>query len=323
MRGSDLEIEFRSQARCPLDGAAGDHVDRLGRDRFEFGPFRVRPTTDGQPIKLLRCRACGIVFKDRLPEPEGLSDLFRRSVADTWVDHGYGYERERGLVERFATGPRPAILDVGSSSGAMLRAMSPLGGRRSALDVQRNPSCRRWVTDEYVEGFLEGRFDWSGRPYDFVLAFDILEHLYDPRAAFSNLARFLREGGHVLLQTGDAEFPRREGASYGTWYYVNLLEHHLVWSERALGSAANAAGLDVVFLERAEHKDFHYLPAWKRAAGRAVGALRNVPGGARLGSTALGRDIRLLPVPGRHDHITAVLRKRSDESASAVHRQPA
>jgi hypothetical protein len=87
-----------------------------------------------------------------------------------------------------------------------------------------------------------------------VTLFDVLEQLYTPTQAVANFAAFLRPGGLLLIEAGDVEsaWPRRFGPQ--VWWYANLFEHHVFWSELAVRNLFPAADFEVVSVTRKRHK---------------------------------------------------------------------
>jgi SAM-dependent methyltransferase len=168
------------------------------------------------------------------------------------------------LLRRLMGGARFDLLDVGAASGGLLGVCEHHGiaGRRSALDVIRYPGIERHLSGEFIEGFLDDSLPgWSGEPYDVVTLFDVLEHLYDPVAAFENLRLLLRPNGLVFIETGNAAsfWPQRIGIAH--WWYVRLLEHHLFWSRAPLERIAAAHGFRLVYWRAVRHKSRrHWLP---------------------------------------------------------------
>lgn len=308
--GELLRIRYRRQDVCPLCGSDGQEVGSLGGDHYEFGTLRIAYPPEGSPV-LARCPACALVFKQSVPQPDDLSRVFEQAAASVWQSHGYRYPNERrAILAALPPGRSIDVLDVGSSDGGMLRAFDGLGGRRSGLDVVPNPRCQEAIRGEYILGMLDGPLAWSGQPYDAVLAFDVLEHVYDARAALEHLAAFVRPGGVLLAQTGDAASVGGDSNALRKWRYLRLLEHHVAWSAQSLMRAARDAGFDVERMDRTQNKEFSYMPSWKRGALHAIKTATRFPGGTPLARLALGRDPELLADPRALDHVTTLLRKR-------------
>jgi 2-polyprenyl-3-methyl-5-hydroxy-6-metoxy-1,4-benzoquinol methylase len=262
-------------------------------------------------IKIQQCSICDLRFKEFVPLETDLAQVLGEEGTDVWSAPNTTFVNERDLVEsHFPAGNDLDILDIGSGDGAMLRSLNRWGGRRSGLDIVTNPVCRDEIHGEYLLGLLEDDIAWSGRPYDVVLAFDILEHLFRPAAAWENIARYVKPHGLLIIETGDANFPAANGArGYAEWWYANLFEHHVFWNQAALERAAHASGFELISHVRRPHKGRAYLSAARRIAIGALRACARVRGAADMLRRPLGRDIRLLGDPSARDHILAVFRR--------------
>lgn len=298
-------MRYLRRPDCPACGGSGDAAGDLEGGAYRFGRVEVAHPEDG--VRLLRCRDCTLVWKEAMVAPADLAALLATEAAEVWRTHGYTYPTEIATARRYLDRSDSVdVLDVGSGDGGMLRAWGATPGRRSALDVVRIPACLASVRGEFIDGFIEDDLRWSGVPYDVVSVFDVLEHLYDPRLAFANLAQLTRPGGIVFAQTGDAATARR----LGSWWYANLFEHHVLWTREALARAADAAGFDVVSAETTVHKNRPYMGVRRRAALAVARAARAVPGARRVLLRTTGRDIRLLGPARTKDHLTVILRRR-------------
>ena len=221
---------------------------------YVFGTEKVAYPEQG--ISVAHCAACGLFYKSLLPTPAFLSQVFQRQAPVKWSDV-HDFDGEASLLQRLMGRTRFDLLDVGAAGGGLLSACRKqhIAGRRSALDVMRYPGIERDLSGELIEGFLDDALPaWSGEPYDIVTLFDVIEHLYDPAAAFENLRVLLRRHGLVFVETGDAMsfWPRRLGVAH--WWYARLLEHHLFWSRGALARAAEMHGFRLVYWRAVRHK---------------------------------------------------------------------
>lgn len=309
-----LVVEYEERTECPLCGGRGHDLDRIVHGSYLFGRLRIPyPTRSPDAIPLRVCSACGLVYKQFVPSPADLRRVLVEHTGEVWQSGGHPYDNVTALVAAAVdSGDGFDLLDVGSGDGGMLRLFSRRGGRRSALDIIEDPRCRPAVTGEYIRGFLDEPLGWAGRPYDLVLAFDILEHLYRPDRAFENLRRLLKPGGRLIVQTGDAEYPRDAAMTLREWYYLNLFEHHVCWTQRAFRFAARRYGFALERVERGPHKEAPYTPRWKRAA---IAGLRpfgrwSAPREALV--RLIHRDVRNLTEPGAPNHLTVVLRRLAD-----------
>jgi 2-polyprenyl-3-methyl-5-hydroxy-6-metoxy-1,4-benzoquinol methylase len=325
LRAGTRTSSFRRQLRvlrytpvplCPACDRKGTYVDSLNRGVYRFGPFDIPYPADGS-IPIHSCGSCGLLFKSIVPDCTDLRRLYEDTASRVWPSHRYDYRYERDYVLRFA-GNRSSIdiLNIGSAKGDLLAAFKGIPGRRSALDLVRNASCARHVSGEYLEQYLEDTLEWSGQPYDVVLAFDVLERLYHGQMALSNLASLIRPGGLLIVQTADAAYLKAT-SRLRDWWYLNRLEHHMAWTPESLSRAAKRSEFRLEHSEIGRHKDTRYMPAWKRAGVCAFRALSHVPGAGSVAVALTSRDPKLVGQPGSDDHFTAVLRRGEELSDNA------
>jgi hypothetical protein len=67
------------------------------------------------------------------------------------------------------------------------------------------------------------------RSYDFVVACEVIEHLYAPHAELARLREILRPGGWLGIMT----LPRAPGVDFAAWYYRRDPTHVAFYSERS------------------------------------------------------------------------------------------
>ena len=221
---------------------------------YVFGDEKIALPQAG--ISIVGCDECGLHYKSAVPAPASLLDVFRRQAGKKWMEpHDYA-DQVAGL-QRLCGTARMDVLDVGAASGGLLHACGELGivGRRSALDVVRFAGIESSLSGEFIEGFLDdSRLAWSGEGYDVVTLFDVLEHLYQPQLAFTNLRALVRRNGLVFIETGNAEsdWPRRYGINH--WWYARLFEHHVFWCQSSLRRIAARHGFEITFWKEGRHK---------------------------------------------------------------------
>jgi SAM-dependent methyltransferase len=120
--------------------------------------------------------------------------------------------------------------------------------------------------------------------FDVVTAWDVLEHLPEPRAAARELARIVRPAGRVVLSTGDAGslVARLSGSR---WHLYTLPEHLFFYTGESLRRLLADAGLRVVRMTReGSVYTLGYLMERLRKSllGRGAGSAARWPG-ASLG----------------------------------------
>src|SRR5262245_3373071 len=99
--------------------------------------------------------------------------------------------------------PQSRVLDVGSGSGAVARALVARGCRVWGIDLD---STSVSLAEPWCDGVLVGDIETAdldaflgAQRADAILFLDVLEHLRDPGAAIRRVLPFLAPGGKVIL----------------------------------------------------------------------------------------------------------------------------
>jgi 2-polyprenyl-3-methyl-5-hydroxy-6-metoxy-1,4-benzoquinol methylase len=102
--------------------------------------------------------------------------------------------------------PLGRVLDVGCASGANAQILRRRGATHLAgIDSNEEFAAEaRTRYDEVVFGSVPEDLAWSARSFDTILAYDVLEHLYDPWSAAARLARLLRPAGQIHISLPNA-----------------------------------------------------------------------------------------------------------------------
>jgi 2-polyprenyl-3-methyl-5-hydroxy-6-metoxy-1,4-benzoquinol methylase len=99
--------------------------------------------------------------------------------------------------------PLGRVLDVGCASGANAEVLRRHGATHlTGIDSDEAFAAEaRSRYDEVVHGWVPDDLIWPAESFDTVLAYDVLEHLYDPWGTVKQLAALLKPGGqlHVSL----------------------------------------------------------------------------------------------------------------------------
>jgi 2-polyprenyl-3-methyl-5-hydroxy-6-metoxy-1,4-benzoquinol methylase len=205
--------------------------------------------------QLDRCGACGFVQVRERPSAEQLRVLysagyFRRGKYDEEFAQQKESERRLGLLARASVPAGGRVLDAGCATGDFVAA----AGQRYemwGLDVSsyatelaraRNPSASSRIFTGFIE---EQRFEPAF--FDAIVMWDVIEHIWDPRAVLRSLVKHLRPGGTLILSTPDigawtARLMRRR------WAFMTPPEHLGFFSPRSLRFLLQQdLGLEITF----------------------------------------------------------------------------
>ncbi len=177
------------------------------------------------------CLECGLLFQ--WPRREAAE--LRRAYEEV-EDPIYLAERENRLhtFRRALGAVGPArgrrLLDVGAYCGYFLEVARESGFQAEGLELSRWAAAQARVSGLEVHCQTLAEAAATGRRYEVVTLWDVVEHLPDPRADLAAAYRLLEPGGRIHLSTIDAASPvaRLLGARW-PW----LMDMHLFYFDRA------------------------------------------------------------------------------------------
>ena len=206
----------------------------------DFAPWG---TKDGFPI--VRCVGCDLLLvsprlradiRYQLYSPQYWAEHMRRYRLPTFwerltVDYAAALKRVALLAE-FATGRR--VVDIGCSNGALVRRAAEWGFEAYGLELTPEVAreAERLSGRPVFAGDLGAGTDaLGGQRFDHATLFDLLEHIYDPRAFLANLREVIVPRGRVIVETfrTDCEDFRRLGIQHDD---VKPVEHIYMYRER-------------------------------------------------------------------------------------------
>jgi len=267
--------------QCPLCGGSA------------FEPFEKHADPAGELAYVL-CPRCGLVLQSPRRSDKALSEFYaegyRTSVqgteAATDKDLRIQAGRARHLVE-FCSGAVTSVsrhLDIGSSSGALVRAVARAYGS-SGLGIEPGAGYREIAKQHGTQTIADlGELDPSLRgTFDLASMIHVLEHLPDPVGYLRQLReRWMAPGGRLLV-----EVPNLFG------HRGTELAHLSVFSPRTLRQTLESAGFRVLKLHAHGAPRSPVLrlyltaladwPAGSQAVRRMVYSSRGVRGRRRLG----------------------------------------
>lgn len=195
------------------------------------------------------CRACGCLLLRHVLRPDGLAELYgpryfrehQQAIGLPPIEVRYendALDRIPIWLGRVAAHAPPAgrVLEVGSSNGRFVRELAASGYDVVGLELDREVAA--WARErtgcDIRAAELGGLED---RGFHVVIANDVLEHLYDPRAFAAEALGHLVPGGVAMFQT--VVF---DDASQCPTGMLRPLYHTILYSRRSLPLLDSAAG---------------------------------------------------------------------------------
>ena len=181
--------------------------------RFDFHEYAAQdPELDaytGQIAWLVRCTRCGFGQPDRMPT---LPRFFDRMYDQRWSDAWIREEFESGckdlifrtilreLARRVPGGSR-RLLDVGAHAGRFIHFAAKAGW--SVEGIELNPKTAAFAARQNgvpVHQVNAHALATAGSRYDAVTMTDVLEHIPEPVALLTTVARLTEPGGSVAIK---------------------------------------------------------------------------------------------------------------------------
>lgn len=215
-----------------------------------------------------RCRGCGLVYANpRAPES---AILERYNAAYFWNEYLPAAGAPNGVVddalldgrhgamlallaEEAAGGRR--LLEVGSGAGLFLRAASRAGWDPAGVELSPEGAAfarERLGLDVRTERAEAMTFEPAS--FDVAVMFDVIEHLFDPRAVLDAARRALKPGGLLVVTTPNFDALSRYALGVA-WAVLNPFEHLYYFAEGTLSALLASCGYGDVHRVRS-------LPGW-------------------------------------------------------------
>jgi SAM-dependent methyltransferase len=146
---------------------------------------------------------------------------------------------------------RGRLLEIGCGAGLFLAAAGRAGWQASGIEVSpvAVAFCRDTLGVEVVECDAE-QMPATTAPFDVVVMFDVIEHLFEPMAVLGAVRSILRPGGMLVITTPN--FNALSRLVLGRqWAILSPLEHLFYFSEPTLRRALTRHGFaDIRFVRR-------------------------------------------------------------------------
>jgi 2-polyprenyl-3-methyl-5-hydroxy-6-metoxy-1,4-benzoquinol methylase len=259
IRPSDLVLNQKS--------AYQEDVDRY---KNQLNSFQYRncpgcnsplslPFSKHREFQFSRCSACFTVFMNPGPTESIVSDLYANSANYAyWAKEVYPRTRsmrrqtlhkERahfvlGVAENLPHKGILRVLEIGAGTGdSMAVLIQESNIEIDGYVIEPNPDMRGALNENGCN-VVSSLDEIHGQKFDLIIAYEVLEHILDPRAFMKVFKGFVSDNGFLLFSTPNAH--SIEVQLLGDASTTLDIEHISVLTPSAIHSIAAFANLEVV-----------------------------------------------------------------------------
>lgn len=209
-------------------------------------------------LKIKACSKCGLQFISPFLDQKKNDEIYTDNYFLGASNRIKGYENyellesclvreakmKLGFIEKYTSGKR--VLDVGAGTGVFALLAKQSGFNVSANDLSGFAVSKLKAKKiRCLPGPVE-KLRFPKAEFDIVTAWDVLEHITNPRSALKVLNSAMEKGGYLFLTTPDHESldARLLGKN---WYgYKKAPEHPVFYGKRSLRYLLENNGFQLV-----------------------------------------------------------------------------
>jgi 2-polyprenyl-3-methyl-5-hydroxy-6-metoxy-1,4-benzoquinol methylase len=206
-----------------------------------------------------QCVQCGLIYAN--PRAPHLKILHRYSSNYFWneylpslgvtsgeFDLAHFDFRYAAMLKMIAdaVGHRGRLLEVGCGAGFFLKAAERAGWQVEGIELSEEAS--QFASERLHLPIRRDRAEEAAigaGTFDVAVMFDVIEHLFDPRAVLTAIARALKPGGLLVVSTPNIDAASRYVLGID-WAVLSPLEHVYYFSESTLTRLLEATGFSKI-----------------------------------------------------------------------------
>jgi 2-polyprenyl-3-methyl-5-hydroxy-6-metoxy-1,4-benzoquinol methylase len=212
----------------------------------------VEYATTADEFAYRRCRACGVLFIDPVPEAR-LSEIYPTNYYSYAAPGSSPVHAIKTLLDRrfFRAilqqigGESVAVLDVGGGAGWELRALresEPRVVRTQVVDL--DPGAQR-LAEANGHRYFCGRIEdfETDEQFELIVLLNLIEHVKDPRLVMSKVRKLLAPGGLVLVKTPNWQALDARLFRHASWAGLHCPRHWVLFTRESFATLARDVGL--------------------------------------------------------------------------------
>jgi len=216
----------------------------------------ARPLSQVLAQGMVKCRGCGLIYRDPPPTPQDLARAYSGDRIDLAQEEQVGERRKQHFSHFLKHAGLPGrLLDVGCGCGFFLKLAQETGW--DAIGVDLNPKAIAYAKERLrVNALLRDLRDvhFPDGSFDLVTLWNVLDYTPDPLDFLLEIHRVLKDDGRVFIRTPNAvwqylsfrmtNFLRRVGLRkvFDERPFATFIFHQTNFSPFSLRLALNRSG---------------------------------------------------------------------------------
>ncbi|MBN1788213.1 MAG: class I SAM-dependent methyltransferase [Sedimentisphaerales bacterium] len=206
-------------------------------------------------VPVIACRECGLMRRGFLPDIKhpsftsyaGGNERFLQQRKDKEAAQLADFLKIMPQLDKYMP-EKGRLLEIGCAMGTLLDRIRNLGW--DVTGVEPEDGTYQIARDEYKLNIINSTFQDAGleeSSFDVVIMLHVIEHLFDPKTGLQQIAKLIRPGGFLVLET-----PRFDTI----WFRLMkskersvIRGHYYYFTRKTIQDLAIQAGFEVVQLD--------------------------------------------------------------------------
>jgi len=213
---------------------------------------------------IVKCQICGLIYENPRPGLKSLNEFYRfdhpedLAFVENWFieNEDLNRGRWRQLLRAMSRYRKPGkLLDLGCGAGSFLTEAQKAGYDVSGQEISPFfiDYCRNVQNLTIYTGPIEN-LEFKDACFDFITAFDLIEHHPDPASLLKEMRRLVKEGGMVVV--GTHNIGNYFAQMYGQrWRHLYAIGHLTYFTRRTLTQMMEQNGFEVIHFNGAHTID--------------------------------------------------------------------
>ncbi len=214
--------------------------------------FELKKSQQGETFQIGECFVCGHVFMDPRPTTKELVKYYAQDYHydgdfynEVFAKQALGFYNE---IKSYLK-PKSTIIDIGCSKGYLLNFAKRAGHKVRGIEISSDAAI--YVKKNFDIDVLVGPVEKQkikAKSVDVITAFDLIEHLPNPKKTISQMFEWLKPGGQMIIDTPNFDSIYRK-ISQDRWVGFDMPFHIHLFRKETLVRVLKEIGFSEVVVE--------------------------------------------------------------------------